>query len=237
MQSPLFDYYRLQTADCGLPTGNWWEMKISEIFYSIQGESTFMGLPCAFIRLAGCDLRCTYCDTRYAFIEGKEMSISEVLQAVDALPTQLVLVTGGEPMLQQSIHDLFAQLLRRGYTVLMETGGHLSLADVDPRVHKIMDFKCPSSGMENHNDYNNIHYLTLKDELKFVVGDRLDFDWACDIIRRYDIVSRVGVILVSPVYGKLSYKDLADWVLNCGIPVRLQLQLQKIIWPDIKRGV
>lgn len=212
-------------------------MKVCEIFFSIQGESSFAGLPCAFVRLAGCDLRCTYCDTQYAFDEGMEMSIFEVLEAVEAYPSRLVLVTGGEPMLQSSVHDLFAELLERDYTVLLETGGHISLAEVDSRVHKIMDLKCPSSGMENHNDYENINYLTRKDELKFVVGDRQDFDWTCDIIRRYDVASRVGVILVSPVYGKLSYRDLADWILKSGIPARLQPQLQKIIWPDIKRGV
>lgn len=212
-------------------------MKINEIFLSIQGESSFAGLPCAFIRLAGCDLRCTYCDTQYAFNEGTEMSISEVLRVVDAFSTRLVAVTGGEPMLQPSVHDLFVQLLERDYTVLLETGGHVSLADVDSRVHKIMDFKCPSSGMSNHNDYDNIHYLTQKDELKFVVGGRVDFDWACDIIRRYDIVSRVRVILFSPVYGKVPYSDLAEWILKCGIPIRLQPQLQRIIWPDIQRGV
>jgi len=220
-----------------LATGNWRKMKISEIFYSIQGESSFTGLPCAFIRLAGCDLRCTYCDTQYAFNEGTEMSLSEVLEAIKEFATRLVLVTGGEPMLQPSVHELFAQLLERDYTVLLETGGHISLKDVDPRVHKIMDLKCPSSGMDSHNDYGNIRYLTQKDELKFVVGDRRDFDWACDIIRRYDIAQRVNTVLVSPVYGKVSNRDLADWVLKCGIPVRLQLQLQKIIWPEIQRGV
>lgn len=212
-------------------------MKISEIFYSIQGESTYAGLPCAFIRLAGCDLRCTYCDTQYAFYEGTEMSVSEVMGMVEGFGTRLVSVTGGEPMLQKSVQDLFAQLLGKGHTVLLETGGHISLANVDPRVHKIMDLKCPSSAMESHNDYGNILFLTRKDELKFVIGDRPDFDWACDVIRRHDISSRVGAILVSPVYGKLSCKDLADWVLKCGIAVRLQLQLHKIIWPDMKRGV
>ena len=212
-------------------------MKINEIFHSIQGESSFAGLPCVFVRLAGCDLRCTYCDTQYAFNEGREMSIPEVLRAVAAFDTRLVLVTGGEPMLQPSVHDLFEQLLEQGYTVLVETGGHRSLADVDRRVHKIVDLKCPSSGMADHNDYGNIQYLTRKDELKFVVGDRQDFDWACDVIGHYDIGAKVGTILVSPVYGKLSYRDLADWVLKCPIPIRLQLQLQKIIWPDINRGV
>ena len=212
-------------------------MKVNELFYSIQGESSFMGWPCAFIRLAACNLRCTYCDTRYAFYEGTEMSIPEILRGIDGFATRLVMVTGGEPMLQQSVHELFAKLLERDYTVLVETGGQVSLADVDPRVHKIMDFKCPSSGMESHNDYGNVRHLTQKDELKFVVGDRHDFDWACDVIRRYDATSRVGAVLFSPVYQKLSYAVLAHWVLNCGISARLQLQLHKIIWPDIQRGV
>jgi 7-carboxy-7-deazaguanine synthase len=212
-------------------------MKVNEIFYSIQGESSFIGWPCAFIRLAGCDLRCTYCDTRYAFYEGTEMSIPEILQVVHTFTTRLVLVTGGEPMLQKSVHELFQKLLEMDYTVLVETGGHVSLAEVDPRVHKIMDLKCPSSGMESHNDYNNIDHLTQGDELKFVVGDRRDFDWACKVVRRYNLTSRVGAVVFVPVYKKLSYAELADWVLKCGISVRLQLQLHKIIWPDAERGV
>jgi len=212
-------------------------MKVNEIFYSIQGESSFTGKPCAFVRLTGCNLRCNYCDTQYAFNEGTEMSVPEILQRIEAFPTRLVLVTGGEPMLQESVHELFKKLLESNYEVLLETGGQVSLADVDPRVHKIMDFKCPSSGMESHNDYDNTRYLTKDDELKFVVEDKRDFDWACDLIRGYKLVSRVKEILVSPVFSKVSYADLADWVLHCGIPVRLQLQLHKIIWPDIQRGV
>jgi 7-carboxy-7-deazaguanine synthase len=224
----------LQTADRRLARR---AMKINEIFYSIQGESSFAGWPCAFIRLTGCNLRCTYCDTQYAFHEGAEMSIPEILQAMDALPTRLALITGGEPMLQESIHMLIAKLIEKHYTVLLETGGQVSLENVDPRVHKIMDFKCPSSGMESHNDYGNIRHLTQNDELKFVVGERSDFDWACDLIRRYDITSRVGSVIFSPVHHKISNADLAGWVLNCGIRVRLQLQLHKIIWPDKERGV
>jgi 7-carboxy-7-deazaguanine synthase len=212
-------------------------MKINEIFYSIQGESSYAGLPCAFIRLTGCNLRCTYCDTQYAFEEGSEMSIAAILQAIAEFPTRLVLVTGGEPMLQQSVHELFEDLLHRGYTVLLETGGQVSLAGVDLRVHKIVDFKCPSSGMELRNDYNNVQYLTQQDEVKFVVGDRQDFNWACDLVRRYEITSRVGSVIFSPVHLKLSYMDLAAWVLNCGISARLQIQLHRIIWPDVKRGV
>ncbi len=212
-------------------------MKINEIFYSIQGESSFAGRPTAFIRLTGCNLRCTYCDTAYAFDEGTEMPIGEILQAIRAFPTRLVLVTGGEPMLQASVHELFDILLARGYTVLLETGGQISLAEVDPRVHKIMDFKCPSSGMEIHNDYDNVRRLTPQDEVKFVVGDRNDFDWACDLIRRHDLTARAGSVIFSPIHATLSCAVLASWVLNCGLSVRLQLQLHKIIWPDIQRGV
>jgi 7-carboxy-7-deazaguanine synthase len=212
-------------------------MKVNEIFYSIQGESSFAGWPCAFIRLAGCDLRCTYCDTRYAFHEGTEMSIREILQVVDTYPTRLALITGGEPMLQTSVHALFQKLLEQDYTVLLETGGHISLSDVDPRVHKIMDLKCPSSGMADHNDYDNLSHLTQRDELKFVVGDRGDFEWAFNLIRRHNLTVRVGAVFFAPVFGRLSYADLAAWVLNCGIHVRLQLQLHKIIWPEAERGI
>ncbi len=212
-------------------------MKVNEIFYSIQGESSFMGFPCVFIRLTACDLRCTYCDTEYAFYEGQEMSIPEILQAIKAFPTRLVLVTGGEPMLHKSACDLFRNLLEHNYIVLVETGGHLSLRDVDPRVHKIMDIKCPSSGMDTLNDYNNINHLTPNDEVKFVVGDKNDFIWACEIIRRYELPSRVGTVLFSPVYKKLPYSDLARWILDCGLPVRMQLQLHKVVWPDTPRGV
>jgi 7-carboxy-7-deazaguanine synthase len=212
-------------------------MKVNEVFYSIQGESSHMGWPCVFIRLSGCNLRCTYCDTQYAFYEGKEMSIPAILHAIEKFPTHLALVTGGEPLLQRSIHELLGKLLERNYTVLLETGGQVSLAEVDPRVHKIMDFKCPSSGMERHNDYNNINHLTQNDELKFVVGGRRDFDWACKLVRQYDLTAGVGQVLFSPLHKKISYADLADLVLHCGFPARLQLQLHKIIWPHMKRGV
>lgn len=212
-------------------------MKINEIFYSIQGESTFAGCPCAFVRLTACDLRCTYCDTKYAFYEGREMSIPEILRAIQPYPAKLVLVTGGEPMLQPSVHDLFRALLEKNYTVCVETGGHISLRHVDPRVHKIMDLKCPSSGMESRNDFSNIEVLTPGDEVKFVIGDRVDFEWACAMTQRFRLPSRVGSVLFSPVYGKLPYDLLARWVLDCGLPVRMQVQLHKIIWPDVVRGV
>jgi 7-carboxy-7-deazaguanine synthase len=212
-------------------------MKINEIFYSIQGESSFAGRPCTFIRLAGCNLRCSYCDTEYAFYEGAEMSPAEIGERIKAYPTRLVLVTGGEPMLQQSVHELFALLFQSGCTVLLETGGQVSLADVDARVHKIVDFKCPSSGMESHNLYENASYLTRNDEVKFVVSDRHDFDWACDVMRRYDLTARVSSVLFSPVFQRISFEDLAHWILDCGLDVRMQIQLHKVIWPEAKRGV
>jgi 7-carboxy-7-deazaguanine synthase len=212
-------------------------MKVNEIFYSIQGESSFAGWPCAFVRLTGCNLRCAYCDTQYAFDEGSEMSIAEIMRAVGAFPTRLVLLTGGEPMLQESIHELIGSLLEKEYTVLLETGGQVSLAAVDPRVHKIMDFKCPSSGMDSRNDYGNVQHLTSIDEVKFVVGDRRDFDYACDLVRKYELASRAGSVIFSPVFNRISLTELADWVLGCGLKIRMQLQLHKIIWPGIERGV
>ena len=212
-------------------------MKVNEIFHSIQGESSFMGWPCAFIRLTACDLRCTYCDTEYAFYEGKEMSVDEILRVVANYPTKLALVTGGEPLLQKHVHALFRGLLERDYTVCVETGGHVLLESVDPRVHKIMDLKCPSSGMAHRNNYDNIRYLTSNDEVKFVVGDRADFEWACRRVLEYDLPSRVRNVLFSPVYAKLPYEDLAGWVLRSGLPVRMQLQLHRVIWPEIPRGV
>ncbi|MDR0843449.1 MAG: radical SAM protein [Acidobacteriota bacterium] len=212
-------------------------MKINEIFYSIQGESSFAGQPCTFIRLTGCNLRCAWCDTRYAFTEGTEMSVPEIVQSIESYPTRLVLVTGGEPMLQDEVHRLFDALLDCGYTVLLETGGHEPLATVDVQVHKIVDFKCPSSGMVECNDYGNVCCLTSGDEVKFVVADRTDFDWACDVIEKHALAARAGALHFSPVSGRVSPAELAEWILRCRLPVRMQLQLHKIIWPDILRGV
>ncbi len=212
-------------------------MKVNEIFFSIQGESSFVGWPCAFIRLTGCNLRCSYCDTEYAFTEGREMPVSAILDAVSAFPTRLVLVTGGEPLLQRDVSSLFDALLDRGYTVCVETGGQVSVQGLNPQVHKIMDLKCPSSGMHLHNRYENVEHLTRNDEVKFVVGNRADFEWACAVIAQYGLPSKVGVVLFSPVFNVLPYGDLAHWVLECGLPVRMQLQLHRIIWPGITRGV
>ena len=212
-------------------------VKVNEIFYSIQGESSFAGRPCAFIRLTGCNLRCAWCDTQYAFHEGTEMSLPEIMREIAAYPARLALVTGGEPMLQNDVHALFAALLESGYTVLLETGGHEPLSAVDSRVHKIMDFKCPSSGVSDRNYYANAGCLTRNDEVKFVIADRNDFDWACDIIVKFDLTARAGAVHFSPVFGKIPFDELAAWVLGCGLDVRMQPQLHKIIWPEISRGV
>ena len=213
------------------------KLRVNELFYSIQGESSFAGRPCVFIRLTGCNLRCAWCDTRYAFDEGNEMSISEILRAAAAYPARLALVTGGEPMLHKGIYALLEALLASAYTVLLETGGHEPLAAVDARVHKIMDFKCPSSGMAGRNNYVNVDCLTRNDEVKFVIADWNDFEWACDIIKKYDLMDRVDMVHFSPVFGKISFAELAAWILRCGLDIRMQPQLHKIIWPEIDRGV
>jgi 7-carboxy-7-deazaguanine synthase len=212
-------------------------MKVNEVFYSIQGESSFSGWPCAFIRLTACNLRCSYCDTEYAFHDGREMSVDQIMDTLAQYPARLALVTGGEPMLQPDVHDLFRTLLDSGYTVCLETGGQIPLHGVDPRVHKIMDLKCPSSGMMQHNNFANLGCLTSRDEVKFVVGDHGDFEWACAVVREHDLPSKAGSVLFSPVFGKLPYERLAGWVLGCGLKVRMQLQIHRIIWPDIIRGV
>jgi len=212
-------------------------VKVNELFYSIQGESSFAGRPCVFIRLTGCNLRCAWCDTQYAFHEGNEMSIPEIMRRIAPHPARLALVTGGEPMLHEDVHELFAALIARGYTTCVETGGHEPLIAVDARVHKIMDFKCPSSGMSDRNRYANAECLTRNDEVKFVIADRNDFDWACDIIRKFDLTAPAGTVHFSPVFGKISFAELAAWVLACGLDVRMQPQIHKIIWPEISRGV
>jgi 7-carboxy-7-deazaguanine synthase len=165
------------------------------------------------------------------------MTVAEIVQAIEPYPSRLALVTGGEPMLQESVHDLFRALLDRNYTVCLETGGHMPLEDVDPRVHRIVDLKCPSSLMSERNRYENIACLTANDEIKFVVGDRRDFDWACNTIGKFDLTARVGEVLISPVHGALPYAELASWILDSGLPVKMQLQLHRIIWPEIARGV
>lgn len=215
---------------------------VNEIFHSIQGEGTRAGLPCAFIRLTGCPLRCTYCDTVYAFHEGRRMTLDEVLRAVRAFDCPLIEVTGGEPLAQPGVYALLERLVGEFPTVLLETSGALSLARVDPRVVRIVDFKCPSSGESERNDWTNLELLTPRDEIKFVIGTREDYEWACDRIRVYDLARRC-TILMSPVScaagggkGGLAAGDLADWMLRDRLTARLNLQLHKIMWPGRTRG-
>lgn len=207
-------------------------LRITEIFKSIQGESTRAGLPCAFVRLTGCSLRCVWCDTAYAFHGGGEMAVDEAAARVLALGTELVEVTGGEPLEQDGVYPLMDRLLAVGRTVLLETGGHVPLDRVDPRVVKIVDVKAPGSGMEHANLPENLERLSPQDELKFVLADRRDFDWALDFVRQRDL-DRRHVVTFSPAWKTLPAADLAGWVRDCGRPIRLGLQLHKILWGDV----
>jgi 7-carboxy-7-deazaguanine synthase len=211
-------------------------MKISEIFTSIQGESSFAGLPCTFIRLTGCNLRCQYCDTSYAFEEGVELDLDQIVSRVRESGIPLTELTGGEPLLQEESYLLSSLLLNEGYTVLLETNGSLSLERVDSRVVKIMDLKCPSSGMSDQMDFTNIKYLSSKDEVKFVIGNREDFDWALKVIYDYELLT-ICKVLISPLQPKLEARTAAQWILDEKLLVRMQLQLHKIIWPAKDRGV
>jgi 7-carboxy-7-deazaguanine synthase len=212
-------------------------LRINEIFFSIQGESTWAGCPCVFVRLTGCNLRCRWCDTEYAFYEGRHLTIEEVVERVRGYGCNLVEVTGGEPLLQKGVHSLFRLLLDCGLTVLVETSGERDLSLVDPRVIKIMDLKCPSSGECARNRMTNLQHLSTRDEVKFVIADRCDFEWACEIVNRYRLPQHVSAVLMSPVFGALPPVDLANWILKERLPVRLQLQTHKHIWPPDTRGV
>jgi 7-carboxy-7-deazaguanine synthase len=205
---------------------------VTEIFRSIQGESTRAGFPCAFIRLTGCSLRCVWCDTAYAFSGGEEITVSEAARRVIALGTDLVEVTGGEPLEQEGVYPLMDRLLERGKTVLLETGGHVPLDRIDPRVVKIVDIKAPGSGMMGANLPENLDSLGGSDEVKFVLADRRDFDWALDFVRERDLDSR-HVVTFSPVWAKLSAADLAEWIRDSGRPIRLGVQLHKLLWGDV----
>jgi 7-carboxy-7-deazaguanine synthase len=211
-------------------------MRITEIFHSIQGESSYVGQPCVFVRLTGCPLRCTWCDTDYAFYGGHECSIDEILAKVQTYGCRLVEVTGGEPLAQPESLTFMTRLCDAGYTVLLETSGAVDIASVDPRVHVILDVKCPGSGMTDRMHWPNLSKLTAKDEAKFVLADRADYDWAREIIARYDLPSRCSV-LFGPVFGALDTRQLAEWILADRLPVRFQLQMHKYIWAPDMRGV
>ena len=212
-------------------------MTVNEIFYSVQGESTYAGRPCVFVRLTACDLRCAWCDTPYAFFEGGKRSLDDVLGAVDAYRCDLVEVTGGEPLLQEAVYPLMTALLERGKTVLLETGGHRSTARVPDPVVTILDVKCPGSGEAAKMDWDNLARLRPHDEVKFVISDRADYEYARDVIGRHQLPGRVAAIHMSPVHGELHPRTLAEWVLADDLPVRLQLQLHKFIWDPATRGV
>lgn len=210
-------------------------LKVCETFYSIMGESTFAGLPGFFIRLSGCNLRCRYCDTTYAYEGGRPRSPAALVKAARAYPTNLVLVTGGEPLLQANTPALLTQLAEAGLTVLLETNGSLSLREVDRRVHRLLDLKCPGSGMAEHNDWSNLEFLTSRDEVKFVVSDRADFAWALQVVREYRLAARLPV-LISPVFGQVPAEEAAAWILKSRLPLRLNLQLHKYLWGPEARG-
>jgi 7-carboxy-7-deazaguanine synthase len=212
-------------------------LTVNEIFHSIQGESTLAGEPCVFVRLTACDLRCSWCDTTYAFYEGRKMSVDEVVDAVERFECPLVEVTGGEPLLQADVYPLMARLLERGKRVMIETGGHRSIADIPAGVVRIMDVKCPGSGEAGRNDWSNLGLLTAADQVKFVVKDRADYEFARDLVAREALPDRVGAVLFSPVHGVLDPRELAQWMLADRLRVRLQLQAHKFIWPADTRGV
>ena len=212
-------------------------LTINEIFHSIQGESTYAGRPCVFVRLTACDLRCSWCDTPYAFYEGSKRSLDEVIGEVDRFGCPLVEVTGGEPLLQEDVYPLMETLLERGKTVLLETGGHRSTERVPAEVVTILDVKCPGSGEVERNDWDNLDRLRPHDEVKFVVKDRADYEFARDVIARHELAGRAAAIHLSPVHGVLDPKTLSEWVLADRLPVRVQLQLHKYIWSPTTRGV
>lgn len=213
-------------------------LKVNEIFHSIQGESTFAGHRCIFVRLTGCNLRCSYCDTQYAYDEGEELEIDDILDRIASYQCSLVEITGGEPLIQQETPNLVNRLLAGGYSVLMETNGSQDISQVDARCVKIVDIKCPSSGESEQNDLENLNRLTDHDEVKFVIADREDYKFAKEILEsRSSGFCRKCPVHFSPVFGQIEPKTLADWILEDSLNVRLQLQLHKVIWPSDQRGV
>lgn len=210
---------------------------IHEIYASIQGESTFAGLPCTFVRTTGCNLRCTWCDTPQAFYGGTRMARRDVLDKALATGTKLVELTGGEPLLQPGVIPLLRELCDAGRTVLLETSGEADVSRVDPRVHKIMDLKAPGSGESSRNRWSNLAHIGARDEIKFVLADRADYEWMRDAIGTHDLATRTPNLLASTVFGKLVTKDLVAWVLADALPVRVQLQMHKYIWAPETQGV
>lgn len=212
-------------------------LTVNEIFHSIQGESTHAGRPCVFVRLTACDLRCSWCDTPYAFHEGQRMSVDEVIERVRTYGCDVVEVTGGEPLLQKDVYALMERLLIEGRTVLLETGGHRDASEVPEGVRRIIDVKCPASGEATKMHWSNLEQLRPSDEVKFVIQDRGDYDYAREVTAKYRLADRCAAVLLSPVHGVLDPKTLAAWMLADRLPARLQLQTHKYIWSPDARGV
>jgi 7-carboxy-7-deazaguanine synthase len=219
-------------------------MQVTEIFRSIQGESTYAGLPCIFVRLTGCNLRCTWCDTAYAFYGGRTMSVDEALEVVRGFSEEsgrrrvnLVEITGGEPLLQKEVIPLTERLLEHGYQVLVETSGERFIGNLPPAVIRIVDVKCPGSGEGGTFCMENLKALNSRDQLKFVLADRQDYEWARDFLRQHRLEETVEAVIFSPVFGQLEPRPLAEWILADGLPVRLGLQLHKFIWHPDMQGV
>ena len=217
-------------------------LRVTEIFHSIQGESTWIGVPCTFVRLTGCPLRCEWCDTEYSFYGGKRMTLESIVERVRDIGTPVVEITGGEPLIHRNAFRLAETLLDEGYTVLVETSGAVDVAPLDSRAHKIMDLKCPGSGESSRNRWENLDHLTPRDEVKFVVRDRRDYEWTRRVVEERGLARRVRdgelrALLVSPVWDEIELRDLGDWILEDGLPLRLQVQLHKLVWGPETKGV
>ncbi|MAN35503.1 MAG: 7-carboxy-7-deazaguanine synthase [Candidatus Marinimicrobia bacterium] len=211
-------------------------LKVNEIYYSIQGESSFSGLPCIFVRLTYCNLRCSYCDTEYAFYEGKNLEINQIIEKVNSFKCNLVEITGGEPLLQNDCIKLIEELEKNNKRVLIETGGSLTIKNISKKTHIILDLKCPSSKMEHKNLWDNLNYIKKTDEVKFVIGNKSDYNWSKKIIKKYNLENKC-LILMSPVFGEIDNKKIIDWILKDNLNVRFQIQLHKKIWDKDKKGV
>lgn len=212
-------------------------LTINEIYHSIQGESTWAGCMCVFVRLTFCDLRCSYCDTEYAFYDGKKQTLPEIEEAVAAFACPLVEITGGEPLLQKNVLPLMTVLADAGRTVLLETSGAHDIAAVDPRVHRIMDLKTPGSGEVERNLFSNIDHLTQRDEVKCVIGSREDYEWSREQVERYGLADRCRAVLFSPIFGRIDPREIVEWMLADNLRVRFQLQMHKFIWSPTQRSV
>jgi 7-carboxy-7-deazaguanine synthase len=212
-------------------------LTVNEIYRSIQGESTWAGRPCVFVRLTYCNLRCNYCDTEYAFYEGKKMALKEIVDRVESFGSELVEITGGEPLLQKNVLPLMSILCDAGHTVLLETSGAHDIAPVDSRVHRIMDLKTPGSGEVEKNLWSNIDHLRPRDEVKFVIGSREDYEWSREKVQRFDLPARCHAVLFSPIFGRIDPREIVEWILADKLNVRFQLQMHKFIWTPTQRGV